>query len=43
MAYARGPSIEKDSLLLYLDAANPKSFKGEPTTNIVTNTNLDTG
>ena len=30
---AFGPAITRDGLILYLDAANTKSFKGEPTTN----------
>ena len=35
--------IITDNLVLYLDAANNKSFRGEPTENVITNTNLDTG
>ena len=31
------PRITQDSLVLHLDAGNPKSFKGEPTTNLITN------
>ena len=41
-AYA-GPKINEDGLVLALDAANYKSFKGEATTNVITNTNLNTG
>jgi hypothetical protein len=43
MATEGGPKIERDGLVIKLDAANDKSFRGEPTTNVVTNTNLDTG
>ena len=32
-----GPVIASDGLVLALDAANIKSFRGEPTTNVVTN------
>ncbi len=32
---AYGPRITRDGLILYYDAANTKSFKGEPTTNLV--------
>ena len=32
MAFSRGPSIVKDGLVLYLDAANPKSYPGSGTT-----------
>lgn len=31
-----GPNITKDGLVLYYDAANIKSFRGEPTTNYIT-------
>lgn len=31
MAFSRGPSIVKDGLVLYLDAANPKSYPGSGT------------
>ena len=43
MAGAAGPDISQDGIVLALDAASIKSFKGEPTTNVVTNWNLDTG
>jgi hypothetical protein len=43
MSTSAGPNIVEDGLVLSLDAANLKSFRGEPTTNVVTNTNLDTG
>lgn len=36
MSYKRGPNIVTDGLILYLDPANVKSFKGEPTTNLLT-------
>jgi len=32
-----GPNIITDDLVLYLDAANEKCFRGEPTTNVVAN------
>lgn len=32
MSFHRGPQITKDSLVLYLDAANPKSYPGTGTT-----------
>lgn len=32
MAFSRGPSIVKDGLVLYLDAANQKSYPGSGTT-----------
>jgi len=35
MAFFRGPNIVKEGLILMLDAANPKSFKGITTTNLV--------
>lgn len=35
MSSASGPNIVTDGLVAYLDAANPKSFLGEPTTNYV--------
>jgi hypothetical protein len=37
MSYKRGPNIVTDGLILCLDPANVKSFAGEPTTNLVTN------
>jgi hypothetical protein len=40
--FARGPKIETDGLVLYLDAANKKSLEGEPTTNLVLNPLPDT-
>jgi hypothetical protein len=40
MAFGRGPSITKDGLVLALDAANVKSFRGEPTVNIAANGGL---
>lgn len=33
MAFSRGPKIAKEGLVLCLDAANVKSFRGEPTVN----------
>ena len=35
MSYNNGPKIVTNGLLMYLDAANIKSFRGEPTINIV--------
>lgn len=35
MGVKGGPRIPKDGLVLSLDAANSKSFRGEPTTNLV--------
>ena len=32
-----GPNISTDGLVLYLDAANVDSFRGEPTTNLASN------
>jgi hypothetical protein len=43
MSVSGGPDIITNGLILNLDAANIKSFNGEPTTNVVTNTNLNTG
>ena len=43
MGTAGGPKIVTDGLLVNLDASDQKSFPGEPTTNVVTNWNLDTG
>jgi hypothetical protein len=37
MAAIKGPNIITDGLVLALDAANVQSFKGEPTTNLVSN------
>lgn len=35
MSFFRGPKIITNGLILYLDAANTKSFRGEPTTNTI--------
>lgn len=44
MAAAAGPNLGgKDSIVFAYDQDNFKSYAGEPITNIVTNTNLDTG
>lgn len=43
MATSYSPKTITSGLVTLLDVANIKSFKGEPTTNVVTNTNLDTG
>ena len=43
MAFGRGPKIVTDGLILAYDAANVRSFRGEPTTNLVTNANIMTG
>lgn len=37
MSTSYSPKIVTNGLVLYLDAANAKSFKGEPTTNLVSN------
>jgi hypothetical protein len=37
MAGTVAPNIITDGLVLYLDTANVKSFKGEPTTNLISN------
>lgn len=36
MSFSRGPNIVRNGLVLCLDASNVKSFKGEPTTNLIT-------
>jgi hypothetical protein len=36
MGFSRGPKVVTDGLVLALDAANVKSFRGEPTTNLFT-------
>jgi len=38
-----GPNINTDGLVLMLDAGNNKSFRGEPTTNLTTNTPSQNG
>ena len=43
MANVYGPKIIRDGLVLYLDKYNERSYLGEPTTNLVHYTNLDTG
>jgi hypothetical protein len=43
MGFARGPKIETDGLVLYLDAANKKSLEGEPTTNLIPNPTFGDG
>jgi hypothetical protein len=40
MSIYRGPNIVQDGLILHLDAANSKSFRGEPTTNYLTTSNV---
>jgi hypothetical protein len=37
MGFSRGPKVVTDGLVLALDAANVKSFRGEPTTNFFGN------
>lgn len=37
MSFRRGPNIVKQGLVLHLDAANQRSFRGEPTTNLLSN------
>ena len=37
MAVSGGPDVVTDGLVLAVDATNTKSFRGEPTTNLVTN------
>ena len=39
MSLSGGPTIVKNGLVLHLDASNIKSFKGEPTTNLITSSN----
>jgi hypothetical protein len=39
MSVNGGPNIVEDGLVLALDAANIKSFRGEPTTNLISNAN----
>lgn len=39
--YTSYPDIATDGLVLYLDAANSDSFKGEPTTNLLPNPQLN--
>ena len=43
MSSRYGGKIVTDGLVLCLDAHDAKSYAGEPTTNVVTYTNLDTG
>lgn len=43
MGIIGGPNIIKNGLVLHLDAANIKSFRGEPTTNIITNGDFSNG
>lgn len=44
MGAASGPEIVNNNMALYFDMSNTlKSWKGLPTTNVVTNTDLDTG
>ena len=43
MAQRYGPRIVTDSLVLCLDAHDAKSYAGEPTTNVVTYTDLNIG
>ena len=37
MSFRRGPNIVKRGLVLHLDAANQRSFRGEPTENLAPN------
>lgn len=43
MGFYRGPQIVTNGLVMYLDAANIKSFKGGPTTNLLTNITYNYG
>lgn len=43
MGTSGGPNVKRDGLVLFLDTPTKRSFRGEPTTNVVTNWNLDTG
>lgn len=43
MSIFSGPEITQNGLVLAYDGGNTKSFKGEPTTNIVTNASTMTG
>jgi hypothetical protein len=40
MAYYHSPQIPLDGLVLAVDAANPQSFRGIPTTNLIANAEL---
>jgi len=43
MGVYSGPEIVKDGLVLHLDAATNKSFRGEPTVNFITNGHFSNG
>lgn len=43
MSTKGGPNIIKDSLVLNLDSSNKKSFKGEPTENLINNPKAEQG
>lgn len=43
MSVSGGPNISENGLVLYLDTINPRSFRGEPTTNVVSNPIPTTG
>lgn len=43
MAIFSGPEIVQNGLVLALDAANARSFRGEPTTNIISNGDFSNG
>lgn len=43
MSLGHGAKIVRDGLVFHYDMANTKSWRGRPITNIVSNTNLDTG
>lgn len=43
MGVYSGPDVSESGLVLALDGANLKSFKGEPTTNLITNGDFSSG
>lgn len=43
MSYHNGPKIVTDGLVMYADAGNPKSYFGEPTTNLIGSQSLSYG
>lgn len=43
MSLGHGAKVVRDGLVFHYDMANTKSWRGRPITNIVSNTNLDTG
>ena len=43
MAFAHSPKISTSNLVFYYDTSNGKSFQGEPTTNLTTDTPTQNG